>query len=297
MNREKLTKVFDRMGPDEAQRSRMRQRLLNGLQEKEHAHGDATATRSRRRGRRSWIAIPAIAIALALFVLPGIPFGSGETSAYAINVKMGEGDAVFKLADYGDATGESRTYVSYVDSRPGLEFYVEGDNIAKIEMSTENEYLYAVDWTKTQQEKYWNQDVYQKFDEERQVSIADFNLLYDKKMTMTFDENFRDYDKIWYRWTAWNMHKWASADNFSHFLGAGQKPAPDAEPKEKAEMAGGNGSGIGHMQLEDYPDELKKDRITIAITDRNGHRTTKVIAVNVANNELGQTVVTARLLR
>ncbi|QJD84693.1 hypothetical protein [Cohnella herbarum] len=229
--------------------------------------------------------------------LPRHPVRGGETSAYAINVKMGEDDAVFELADHGDATGEARTYVSYVDSRPGLEFYVEGDNIAKIEMSTENEYLYAVDWTKTQQEKYWNQDVYQKFDEERQVSIADFDLLYDKKMTMTFDENFRDYDKIWYRWTAWNMHKWAAADDFAHFLGAGRKPSPDAGPQEKAEMAAGDKSGIGHMQLDDYPDELKKDRITIEITDRNGHRTTKVIAVNVANNELGQTVVTARLLR
>jgi len=276
------------MGPDEAQRSRMRQRLLNDLQEEEHARGGARATRSRPLVRRSWMAIPAIAIALALFVFPGIPFGGGETSAYAINVKMGEDDAVFELADHGDATGEARTYVSYVDSRPGLEFYVEGDNIAKIEMSTENEYLYAVDWTKTQQEKYWNQDVYQKFDEERQVSIADFNLLYDKKMTMTFDENFRDYDKIWYRWTAWNMHNWAAADDFAHFLGAGRKPSPDAGPQEKAEMAAGDKSGIGHMQLEDYPDELKKDRITIEITDRNGH---------VANNELGQTVVTARLLR
>ena len=44
------------------------------------------------------------------------------------------------------------TTVSNVNSRPDLEFYIEGKDIAKIELSCENEYLYVVDWTKTQQE-------------------------------------------------------------------------------------------------------------------------------------------------
>ncbi|GIQ67067.1 hypothetical protein PACILC2_56350 [Paenibacillus cisolokensis] len=67
--------------------------------------------------------------------------------------------------------------------------------------------------------------------------------------------------------------------------------------RKKSELAAGDdGSGIGHIQLDDYPDHLKEDTITITITDRQGKRTTKVISVKVSNNEQRQTVVTARLI-
>src|SRR5690606_19723110 len=111
--------------------------------------------------------------------------------------------------------------ISYVDARPGLEFYIDGEDIAQIEISTENEYIYAVDWTKTQERKFWDVEYYQTFDEEKQISTADFDLLYDKNITMNFDEGFTDFTEIWYRWKAWDMYKWAAEDDFSRFLGYG----------------------------------------------------------------------------
>jgi len=262
MNRDDLKAYFEHTAPDEVQKSRMRRNILANKQS-----GMYVKKPSRRR---VWLALPATCLVLALLAFLMLPFG-GKTTAYAINVRMDEEGAVFRLADM---KGDSEDYgmsVSYVDARPGLEFYIDGKDIAKIEVTTENEYIYAVDWTETQHEKFWNIEYYQKFDEERKVSVADFSRLYDKTLTMTFDENFNSYDQIWYRWTAWDMHKWASENNYSRFLG-------------------------GHMQLDGYPDHLKEDTITIKITDQEGKQTTKVIKVKVSNNELKQTVVTAELM-
>lgn len=33
----------------------------------------------------------------------------------------------------------------------------------------------------------------------------------------TTREGFQDYDQVWYRWTTWNIYKWAAEDNFSRF--------------------------------------------------------------------------------
>ena len=100
-------------------------------------------------------------------------------------------------------------------------FNVVGDDIAQIEIEAKNEYLGAQDWTRTQHEKYWNVEYYQYLDEEKQIAIFDSDKYYDKKIVMTFDEHFQDYDKIWYRWHARNMYEWAAEDNFSRFLGFG----------------------------------------------------------------------------
>ncbi|GGD81624.1 hypothetical protein [Paenibacillus nasutitermitis] len=287
MNREELTAIFENMTPDKNQKERMRDSLRHRQQPAEHAKQPL------RPLRVQWAAL-AIGILLALVVFLSYPFGE-KISAYAIDVKIGQDGAVFRLADNQKSSEDFGTAVSNVNARPGLEFFIDGENIAKIEISTKNEYIYAVDWTKTQDEKFWNPNIYQTFDEERQVSEADFNLLYDKHMAMTFDDDFHDYGKIWYRWTAWNMYNWAAADNYSHFLGAGSNQGnPDTQEKSIL-AAGDDGSGIGHMQLEGYPDQLKEDKITIIITDRQGNRTTKVINVKVSNNELRQTVVTASL--
>lgn len=287
MNKDPLTTYFEDMAPNEAQKARMKSTIL--------ASGSPESPPARpSRRRRAWLAVPAacLVLALALFLAPTL---GGDTSAYAISVKVGEDGAIFRLEEHERGSDGSSNSISKVDSRPGLEFYIDGDNIAKIEITSENEYLYAVDWTKTQHEKFWNVEYYQTFDEERQMSIADFSLLFDKKITMTFDDDFSEYDRIWYRWTAWKMHQWASENNYSRFLGAGLVPE-STDSQEATKLAAGNdGSGNGHMQLEDYPEELTKDKITITITDREGKRTTKVINVKVSNNELRQTVVTASL--
>lgn len=290
MNKDELKEIFDKMTPDEIAKSRMKRNLIL------HQHSNPTEARSPKR-RLAWFILPAISLTLALIILWSIPFGS-TASVYAIHVKVGEDRAVLNLAGRQDLpSNEQSTSVSYVDPRPGLEFYIEGDDIATIEMTTENEYIYAVDWTKTQHEKFWNLEYYQYFDEEKQRSIADFSLLYDKSLAMNFEEGFTEYDQIWYRWHAWNMHQWASEDNFSKFYGVGFTPdLEQLSEEEKMKLAAGEDSAVGHMQLDEYPEHLKEDRIWIKITDRQGQVTTKVIHVKVSNNEARQTVVTAKLL-
>lgn len=294
MNKERLRALFEGITPDAEQKSRMKQHIWQQLDSQYQTKHNRSPIR-----RLGWLVFPAISLIFVLTVILNIPFGSA-TPAYAINLKIGEDMAVFRLADRGGKQDEHVTSVSYVDSRPGLEFYIEGDNIAKIHITTDTEYIYAEDFTKTQHEKYWNIEYYQYFDEERQISIADFSLLYDKELTMVFDEQFRDYDQIWYRWKAWDMYRWAASDNFSGFYGFGHEPKSidyeNLSEQEKLEIAAGeNQSSIGHMNLEGYPEHLKEDLITITITDRQGNETKRTIHVKVDNNELGQTVVTASL--
>ena len=216
-----------------------------------------------------------------------------------------EPDVIIRLRDYESLPEDYSTEVSNVDSRPELEFYIEGKDIAQIELKCENEYLYAVDWTKTQDGKYWNVDYYQVYDEESQSCTFYPERLYDKTIKVTFDEGFSDYGDIWYRWTAWNLYQWASKDNFSHFLGYGIDPKiklldkDDMTEEEKLKLAVGGAdsgvAGIGHIQLDGYPEELTRDRITITVTDRNGNSVTKYINIKISNNEFNETVVTANV--
>ena len=65
-------------------------------------------------------------------------------------------DVDIKIAGHNITRENYGTSVSYVDARPQLEFFIEGEDIAQIEVSCQNEYLYAVDWTETQHEKNWD---------------------------------------------------------------------------------------------------------------------------------------------
>lgn len=73
------------------------------------------------------------------------------------------------------------------------------------------------------------------------------------------------------------------------------------QPTEQQKLmlaAGNDGSGatgLGHIQLDGYPEELAGDRITINITDRDGNTTSKYIDIKISNNEFNETVVTANL--
>ena len=212
-------------------------------------------------------------------------------------------DVNIKIAGYNNTRENYGTSVCYVDARPQLEFYIEGEDIAQIEVSCQNEYVYAVDWTETQHEKYWNVDYYQTYDEETQTCTFYPERLYDKTMKFQFNEGFKDYGDIWYRWTAWNLNQWAIEDNFSHIVGYGIEPkielSDDMTEEQKLMLAAGeDGSGaanIGHICLDGCPEKLTWDRITIKISDRDGNSVTKYINVEISNNEYNQTVVTASL--
>lgn len=252
--------------------------------------------------RKKKVGLSVICAALIITVGVGIAsVAANSDSTLSGPTNNMNSDVVIRLRDYNNSPENFGTSVSNVDSRPGLEFYIEGEDIAQIEVTCKNEYLYAVDWTETQHEKYWNVDYSQTYDEKTQTSTFYPERLYDKSMKLTFDEGFSDYGDIWYRWKAWNLHKWASEDNFSHFMGYGISPkielSDDMTEKQKLKLAAGdNGSGatgLGHIQLDGYPEELTKDRITIKITDREGNSVTKYINVKISNDEFNQTVVTA----
>lgn len=249
--------------------------------------------------------IGVLIICLVLTAITGTGIASKAASPQNVNSQEDRLDSgvEIKLLDYDGTPDSYGTSVSYADSRPGLEFRIEGENIARIDISCENEYLYAVDWTKTQDEKYWNAEYYQTYDEKTQISTFHADRLYDRSMSFEFDEDFNEYDKIWYRWTAYNLYLWASENNYSHFLGYGTGPKTEYSDsmsgEEKLALAAGyDGSGktgLGHIQLDGYPEELTRDRITVIITNRNGNTETKHIIVEVRNNEFNETIVTANL--
>ncbi len=286
MNKKELNEAFERMKPDQEQKMRMLREIET------QGRSERPAGKGRKTRRSLWISAAAACLALVFAVVFIFPPGK-ETVALALSVGSPDVDSKVKLTNDHNAKDGS-TSVSNINARPGLEFYIEGKDIAKIEVSCENEFLYVVDWTKTQQEKYWNPEVYQKFDEETQQSIFYPELLYDKACELTFPQDFDAYDEIWYRWEARNLYEWASADNFSHFQGVGIE-VKYATEEDKLKAAAGNSSANGHILLDGYPVDKLSDNIHITITDRQGNIVTKTIVVTVTNNEIGQTVVTANL--
>lgn len=298
MDKNKLINHFEDTTPTDDQKVRMKQAILSQTQNRKPAV-------SRRKWRWGVGKISASAVSLALVLLLFIytPFGSNSV-VYGINI-IDSSDSIITLEDYKNTREELGTSVSMVNARPDLDFYIDGEDIAKIEITTNNEYITAHDWTKTQHEKFWNVEYSQYFDEEYQQLANDFDLLYDKQLTMTFDEDFTDYDKIWFNWNAWDLYQWAADDDFAHFLGYGIKREDvnaddinydELSEKEKLSLAAGNGSGMGHIQLEGYSEHLLEDIITITITDHDGAETVRKIHVSISNNKLRQTVVTATLL-
>lgn len=286
MNKRALQDDFEQMSPAGEQIERMRERIAK-------AAPDASVGRG-ASGRRQWWAVPAACVALMLALFALLPFG-GQNAAYAIHVQVGEDNTLFRLENRNGGSDNAGTSISKVDSRPGLAFYIEGDNIARIDITAENEYLAAKDWTRTQHEKYWNVEYYQTFDEERQISIANLDLLYDKTMTMTFDENFDAYGDITYKWDARNLYEWAAENHFSRFIGY-KEMTEDLTEEERLRLAAAQDTAAGHIDLTGYPEHLLEDTITITITDRDGKQTKQAIHVKISSNELQQTVVTAELV-
>jgi len=241
-------------------------------------------------------------ICIVLVITAGIGVASAASysnpKAPADNI-----DAFVTLKDYENTRETSVTSVRYADSRPQLEFYINGKDIASVEIKCENEYLYAVDLTETQHEKFWNPEYFQTYDEETQTCTFYPERLYDKSIILEFDEDFSQYGDIWYRWTAYNLYKWASENDFSHLWGYGVGPkveiSDDMTEEQKLMLAAGidgaGNTGLGHIQLDGCPEELTKDVITIIITDRDGNSTTRYIDVEIGNDDLNQTIVTACL--
>ena len=198
MTKNELNTAFDRMTPNDTQKERM----LNTILKKEKPVEQVSYPQKMRR--RRWFSTVAACLTLVFAMMFMFQPGNGSV-AFALSIGTPDSESRVKIMDSRMEREKFTTTVSNVNSRPGLEFYIEGKDIAKIELSCENEYLYVVDWTKTQQEKYWNSELYQWFDKEKQQYVAHPELLLDKSCLLTFSEGFNEYDQIWYRWNFYSV--------------------------------------------------------------------------------------------
>lgn len=286
VNKHKLMNYFENITPEDSQKERMKKAILTEQQQ--------TNSNIRKKWRWNGTKIFTVVISLALVLYFTLYTPANiDSVVYGVSI-IDPNDSIVTLEDYAADHNDGSAFVNHVNARPDLRFFIDGENIAKIEITTDTEYITAKDWTETQHEKYWNTDYFQHFDEEQETYVADFDLIYDKQLTMTFDKDFSDYDQIWFEWNAWDLYKWAAADDFAYFLGYGIKLA-DLSEEQKLKLASGEGTGVGHIQLDEYPDHLKEDTITIKITDHDGQETVQTIHVSVSNNEIRQTVVKASL--
>jgi hypothetical protein len=236
-------------------------------------------------------------------------FSNGAKAvAFALFVEIPNGNSILmedRNNEYSRAD-DLATSVSYVDNHPELRFFINGEDIAKIEITTVNEYIYIHDFSKKLDEKYWNHELYYEIieiGEETYQYIPPEKQLH-KTHVLIFPENFTKYDQVWYTWQGWDLRKWASEDDFSRIQGYNGMSIKEVEElmenmtdEEKLAVAAGGGgtSTAGHILLDDYPEELLIDYITIVITDRQGNKATQTLVVNISNNTLGQTVVTAHM--
>jgi len=205
---------------------------------------------------------------------------------------------------HGDDPNRLALSVSYIDNYPQPRFYIIGEDIAKIEITTETEFASALDFTKTLDEMFWNWELYY---EEIELGGEVYQYIparggFFQSLVLIFPEDFNEYDQIWYKWMAHNLYDWAAEDRDTRFHGFNGMNASEIEKQlenmtdeERLMIAAGGGktSNAGHIILDGYPEELLNDRITITITDRFDNIVIKSILINISSNALGQMVVTA----
>jgi len=265
--------------------------------------------------KRIWLSVSLATACIVLLISLTVVFlfhGEG-VSAYAVEISfsMPDGSSILMEdsgIDYAEDPNRLASSVSYVDSFPQLNFFITGEDIAKIEITTETESVRALDWTETLDEKFWNHELYYEeieLNDEVYQYIPSRNIHF-KSNVLIFPEDFYEYDQIWYSWLALNLLDWASEDKDSRIQGFNNLSISEIEElyesmtdEERLEIAAGGGgtSTAGHILLDGCPEELLSDRIIITITDRQGNITERIINISISNNAIGQTVVTAILGR
>ena len=131
-----LNKAFDRMTPNDTQKERMLNTILNIEQPVERV------SYLQKMRRKRWISTVAVCLALVFAMMFMFRFGTGSV-AFALSIGTPDSESRVKIMDSRMEREKFTTTVSNVNSRPDLEFYIEGKDIAKIELSCENEYLYV----------------------------------------------------------------------------------------------------------------------------------------------------------
>lgn len=297
--------------------SAVKERMLNNIFYRVHSEKIKMREKSIQQlitKPKVWISASATAafcLALILTLMLALSPGS-KMVTYAISIVMPNGQSVLMEDRNGNYRADDLAReVSYVERVPSLRFFIDGEDIAKIELSAENEYVSAKDLTKTLDEKYWNSELYY---EETEIDGVVYQYvptkkLFNKSIVLNFPEGFEQYNEnkgryeVWYDWSPWNLYDW-SREDLSRLQGNNGLSADEINDllktmteEEKLEIAAGGGetSAVGHILLDGYPEELLNDRITITITDREGNTITKVITINISNNAIGQTVINAKM--
>ncbi|SEO06665.1 hypothetical protein SAMN04488134_103270 [Amphibacillus marinus] len=173
-------------------------------------------------------------------------------------------------------------------------FQIEGDNIREINIKAENEYVdgYGI---REATEHYGERDYESNYYDSQ---IWSYNRYYDdfltQEITFQFDQDFTAHDEINYKWTAWELYKWSITDEFEHYY---FDRFSHLSNKALQIVTDNNGGRVpGELQLNDYPDELKEDLITITITDHDGNETVKYIQIKLSNNEDHYMIIQAEVI-
>jgi hypothetical protein len=258
--------------------------------------------------RKVWLSasVATACMALVLTLVFMLQLGGGA-EAFALSITIPNGSTIIMEDKNSNQNSDDIvTSVSYVDSRPHMRFFITGVDIARIEISTNSEYVRAHDWTESLDEVFWNPELHYA---ETEIDGVVYQYLparsgFEKSIVLIFPEDFKDYEQVWYEWHGLNIYDWARENESSRFQGYNGMSISEIEEQmdgmteeEKLAIAasGGDTSAAGHILLDGYPVELLNDHITITITDRQGNTITKTLIVDVSNNALGQTVVTASM--
>ena len=220
--------------------------------------------------------------------------------AYAFSVVTPDGSQVVLS---GPESSSSK--VQFVDNGPELRFFISGPDIAQVEVSSAGEFVQAVDFTQTLDEKFWNMEPYyqETVIDGKEYQYVPAKALFHPHITVTYPEGFTSHDQVWYTWYGWKLREWAEEDASSRIQGYNglteeetQALLENASQEERLAIASGGGtSAAGHFLLQDCPEELLTDTVTITITDRQGKVTVQAISIAISSNSLGQTVVSAEL--
>lgn len=291
MKKDDLNRAFASLMPTARQKERMLKKLLYGEEAK-----------PRPARQKLGIAAAAFCAALACAAMVTLfPFGGGTKVAYAFSVATPDGSQVVLSGPESDSSK-----AQFVDNGPELRFFISGQDIAQVEVSSAGEFVQAMDFTQTLDEKFWNMELYyqETVIDGKEYQYVPAKALFYPNITVNYPEGFTGHDRVWYTWYGWKLRDWAEEDASSRIQGYNglteeetKALLENASQEERLAIASGGGgtSAAGHFLLQGCPKELLADTVTITITDRQGKVTVQAISIAISSNSLGQTVVSAEL--
>jgi hypothetical protein len=206
MNKNELNKAFENIKPSEVQKERILSAVQNGTQ----------AYKPKKMHRKVWYSAAAC---FTLIIVAALVWRFGEAGmVYAGNIAS-DGNTI-TLYNPNDILEEGKprpvnTFVRYIDNGPSASFFIDGKDIAKIEVSCENEYLDIFDFSKTLDRRFWDPDpsYYEELEVDGEIQkYVPLKNTVEKSFVLEFPENFDQYEEVWYSWTTMNLDNWVLED-------------------------------------------------------------------------------------